>query len=78
VSSAAASSRRAEASSEGNQHPNPLCLQLRVLSSGISCRHRGTYAVTAQQADISSASVRLATTATDTVAPSTIATPLFL
>jgi hypothetical protein len=34
----------------GNQHADTLQLQLRVLSSGIVCRHGCSQAVTAQQA----------------------------
>jgi hypothetical protein len=34
----------------GNQHLNPLDLHLRVLSSGIICRHRCAHAVTSQHA----------------------------
>jgi hypothetical protein len=35
----------------GNQHTNTLNLQLRLLSSGIVCRHGCSQAVTAQHAD---------------------------
>ena len=35
----------------GNQHPNTIDLHLRVLSSGIICRHRCAHAITAQHAD---------------------------
>jgi hypothetical protein len=35
----------------GNQHVHTVCLPLRVLSSGIVCRHNCSQAVTAQQAD---------------------------
>jgi hypothetical protein len=35
----------------GDQHANTIYLHLRVLTSGIICRHRCAHAMTAQQAD---------------------------
>src|SRR5215217_4113173 len=78
-SSATARSRRAEASSEGatNTRTPSACIcgycppASSAETAALTPRLRSMPA-------ISSASVRLATTATDTVAPSTIATPLLL
>src|SRR5215208_7438887 len=78
-SSATARSRRAEASSEGatNTRTPSACIcgycppASSADTAALTPRLRSMPA-------ISSASVRLATTATDTVAPSTIATPLLL
>ena len=59
-----------------NQHTNTLHLQLRLLSSGIVRRQSCSRHDCAACRRSVRPPVRLATTATDTVAPSTISTPL--